>query len=58
MNLGQGSIMMTAGHSLAENIGSSVFLSYKRSFGTPTRTARFDASDLEMLEVTVGKRGM
>ena len=58
MNLGQGSIMMTAGHSLAENIGSSVFLSYKRPFGTPTRTARFDASDLEMLEVTVGKRGM
>ncbi len=58
MNLGQGSIMMTAGHSLVENIGSSVFLSYKRPFGTSTRTARFDASDLEMLEVTVGKRGM
>jgi outer membrane usher protein len=58
MNLGQGSIMMTAGHSLVEDIGSSVFLSYKRPFGTRTRTARFDASDLEMLEVTVGKRGM
>jgi outer membrane usher protein FimD/PapC len=58
MNLGRGSIMMTAGHSLVENIGSSVFLSYKRPFGIPTRIARFDASDLEMLEVTVGKRGM
>ena len=58
MNLGQGSIMMTAGHSLVEDIGSSVFLSYKRPFGTRTRTARFDASDLEMLEVTVGKRWM
>jgi hypothetical protein len=48
--------MMTAGHSFENDIGSSLFLSYKRPFGTPTRIARFDASDLELLEVTVGKK--
>jgi outer membrane usher protein FimD/PapC len=56
MSVGRGSISMTAGHSLAEEIGSSFFLSYKRPFGAPARRARFDASDLELLEVTLTQR--
>jgi outer membrane usher protein FimD/PapC len=56
VSIGRGSVMMTAGHSFENDIGSSLFLSYKRPFGTPARSARFDASDLELLEVTVGKK--
>lgn len=56
MSVGRGSVVVTAGHSLAEDIGSSFFLSYKRPFGAPPRRAHFDASDLELLEVAVGKQ--
>lgn len=57
MNVGNGSITVTAGHSFAEDVGSSVFLSYKRPFGGGgLRPARFDASDLELIEVAVGKK--
>lgn len=55
MNVGRGSILVTAGHSFAEEIGSSIFLSYKRPFGAPPRRAQFDASDLELIEVAVSK---
>lgn len=55
MSVGRGSILVTAGHSFEEDIGSSIFLSYKRPFGTPAKRARFDASDLELVEVAVGK---
>jgi outer membrane usher protein len=58
LNVGRGSVMMSAGHSFADDIGSSLFLSYKRPFGTPISRARFDASDLELLEVTVGRKQM
>lgn len=33
MNLGGGSLAMSAGHSLADDLGSSVFVSYQRPFG-------------------------
>jgi outer membrane usher protein FimD/PapC len=56
MSVGRGSLSMSAGHSLAEDIGSSFFLSYKRPFGAPARRVRFDASDLELLEVTLGQK--
>ena len=56
MSVGRGSILMTAGHSFADDVGSSFFLSYKRPFGTPARRATFDASDLELIEVAVGRR--
>ena len=39
MTLGRGSLSMIASHSLADNFGSSVFISYLRSFGT-LRTTR------------------
>jgi len=56
MSVGSGSITVTAGHSFAEDIGSSFFLSYKRPFGGGPRRARFDASDLDLIEVAVGKK--
>lgn len=56
MNVGRGSILMTAGHSFADDIGSSFFLSYKRPFGAPARRASFDASDLDLIEVAVGRK--
>lgn len=41
LSVGQGSLSMSAGHSLEDNFGSSIFISYKRSlgFGRPTRSA-------------------
>jgi outer membrane usher protein len=56
LSVGRGSVLMTAGHSFAEEIGSSIFLSYKRPFGAPARRARFDASDLELIEVAIGRK--
>ncbi len=56
MSVGRGSVVVTAGHSFAEEIGSSFFLSYKRPFGAPARRARFDASDLELIEIAVGRK--
>jgi outer membrane usher protein len=34
MGLGRGTMSMSAGHSLEDNFGSSVFISYKRPFGS------------------------
>lgn len=56
MSFGRGSILVTAGHSFADDVGSSFFLSYKRPFGTPARRATFDTQDLELIEVAVGRR--
>jgi hypothetical protein len=33
MDVGRGTMSMSAGHSLEDNFGSSVFISYKRPFG-------------------------
>lgn len=37
VTLGAGSLSLSAGHSLADNAGSSVFVSFQRPFGTPRR---------------------
>lgn len=58
MTVGRGSIVVSAGHSLEDDIGSSFFLSYKRPFGSPARRARFDESDLELMEVAVGRKDL
>jgi outer membrane usher protein FimD/PapC len=50
MSLGVGSLSMSAGHSRAEDVGSSFFISYQRPFGTPRRDrSPVEEFDLEML---------
>lgn len=50
-SLGRGSISMTAGHSLAENIGSSVFISYRLPFGSPRKhRSPVDEVTLDLLD--------
>lgn len=49
--VGRGSVSMTAGHSLAENLGSSVFISYKRPFGAfGPRRSPVDEITLDLLD--------
>ena len=49
MGVGRGTMSMSAGHSLADNFGSSLFISYKRPFGVrrPIR-ATIDEFDLHL----------
>jgi outer membrane usher protein len=49
MGVGRGTMSMSAGHSLENNFGSSLFISYKRPFGTrrPMR-ATIDELDLHL----------
>lgn len=53
VSVGRGSLSMSAGHSLADNFGSSLFISYKRPLGLrgPARTAieEFDLNALNSL---------
>lgn len=50
MNVGAGSLSMSAGHSLADSVGSSFFISYQRPLGTPRRDrSPVEEFDLEML---------
>jgi outer membrane usher protein len=51
VSVGRGSLSMSAGHSLADNFGTSLFLSYKRPFGftRPTR-ASLEEFDLQLLD--------
>jgi outer membrane usher protein len=51
MSVGAGSLSMSAGHSMMEDVGSSFFVSYQRPFGTPRRQERspVEEFDLEML---------
>jgi outer membrane usher protein len=50
MSVGTGSLSMSAGHSLAENVGSSFFISYQRPFGSPGRDrSPVEEFDLGML---------
>jgi outer membrane usher protein FimD/PapC len=50
MNLGSGSISMSAGHSLEDSVGSSFFISYQRPLGTPRRDrSPVKEFDVEML---------
>jgi outer membrane usher protein len=49
--VGRGAVSMTAGHSLAENLGSSVFISYKRPFGAfGARRSAVDEITLDLLD--------
>ena len=49
--LGRGSIAMSAGHSLVDSIGSSVFLSYKRPFGSLPRRPTIREFDLDLFNI-------
>lgn len=50
MSLGRGSLSMSAGHSLEDNFGSSLFISYKRPLGTKRRMRSvIEEFDLELL---------
>jgi len=55
VSVGRGALSMSAGHSLSENFGSSLFLSYKRPLGlsTPTRSPirEFDLDTIDSLFV-------
>ena len=50
VNVGAGSLSMSAGHSMIEDVGSSFFISYRRPFGTPRRErSPVEEFDLGML---------
>ncbi|WP_129641999.1 fimbria/pilus outer membrane usher protein [Peristeroidobacter agariperforans] len=51
MGVGRGTMSMSAGHSLEDNFGSSVFISYKRPFGGIKPAARPILDDLEELDL-------
>lgn len=50
MGVGRGTMSMSAGHSLEDNFGSSLFISYKRPFGG-IKPARPVLDDLEELDL-------
>lgn len=50
MGVGRGTMSMSAGHSLEDNFGSSVFVSYKRPFGFRP-AVRLVVDDLEELDL-------
>lgn len=56
MHVGLGSVVLTAGHAFERDIGSSFFVQYNRPLGASANRARFDASDLDLVEVVVGKK--
>lgn len=50
MSVGAGSLSLSAGHSVAEDIGSSLFISYQRPFGSPRRDrSPIQEFDLDLL---------
>jgi outer membrane usher protein FimD/PapC len=51
MGVGRGTMSMSAGHSLEDNFGSSVFISYKRPFGGLKPVFRPALEDLEELNL-------
>lgn len=51
MGVGRGTMSMSAGHSLEDNFGSSVFISYKRPFGGLKPAARPVLDDIEELDL-------
>ena len=61
MALGRGSLSMSAGHSLEDNFGTSLFISYRRPFGVslPARSSihEFDLGllDSQSAAMMVGK---
>lgn len=51
MGLGRGTMSMSAGHSLEDNFGSSVFISYQRPFGGIKPWSRRVADEIEELDL-------
>jgi outer membrane usher protein len=51
MSLGRGSVSMSAGHSLVDSVGSSMFLSYKRPFGAAPARSPVQEFDLSLLDL-------
>lgn len=51
MGVGRGTMSMSAGHSLEDNFGSSVFISYKRPFGGIKPLSRPMLDDLKELDL-------
>jgi len=51
MSLGRGSVSMSAGHSLVDSVGSSMFLSYKRPFGAAPVRSPVQEFDLSLLDL-------
>jgi outer membrane usher protein len=50
MSIGSGSLSFSAGHSVAEHIGSSLFISYQRPLGSPRRErSLIEEFDLESM---------
>jgi outer membrane usher protein len=55
LSVGRGSVAMSAGHSLEDDFGSSVFFSYKRPFGVSRRPERsaIEEFDVDLLNPTM-----
>jgi outer membrane usher protein FimD/PapC len=51
MTLGRGAISMSAGHSLVDSVGSSMFVSYKRPFGSVPPRSLVQEIDLNMFNM-------
>jgi outer membrane usher protein len=49
--LGRGSVSMSAGHSLVDSVGSSVFVSYQRPFGWAPRRSVVREFDLDLFNI-------
>jgi outer membrane usher protein len=56
MGLGRGTMSMSAGHSLEDNFGSSLFISYKRPFGV-VRHTRPLVDEIEEFELQLPQSG-
>lgn len=48
MGVGRGMMSMSAGHSLEDNFGSSLFISYKRPFGSIARPKRSTVDEFDL----------
>jgi outer membrane usher protein FimD/PapC len=56
LSLGSGSLSLSAGHSMTDNIGSSLFISYQRPFGVSRRQrSPIEEFDVEMLTRSLGQ---
>lgn len=51
MAIGRGAVSMSAGHSLVDSVGSSLFLSYKRPFGSAPSRSLVREIDLDMFNI-------
>lgn len=57
VGVGRGTMSMSAGHSLEDNFGSSVFISYKRPFGRTKPLLRPAVEDIEELDLQLPQTG-